>query len=656
MKKNELEKSLNFLNSILDSASHGVISTDIDGTITSFNKKAEQMLNYSAKELIGKQNPGIFHDIEQVISRTEEFNKKLNINIEPGFKTFVCHCDLNLKNEFEWTYVRKDGSKLPVLLSITAIKDENGITTGYLGLARDISEQKRLEEDLAQKHSDLEVAQSIAHIGSWSFSLKNGKIEWSKEMYNIFPEKVEDGEPEFEKHKSTIHPDDVIYWEAVVQKCIEDGKPYIMLFRTHKIDNKKETVWVEARGQGIFHNGEIIGLAGTCQNVTERVLKLEKIEEHSRKAQIAEKAKADFLANMSHEIRTPMNGIIGMLELLNETQLDSEQQEMLDTISQSSQSLLTLLSDILDISKIEAGKMSLEKINFDLNHLLHSVVRLMDFRAKETGNKLLLSLPVKNDIWLKGDQTRIRQILMNYISNAIKFTENGKIEIGYKISSDNNIIFHVKDNGIGISKGDQEKLFQAFSQADTSITRRFGGTGLGLIICSQLAEIMDGKVYFESKKGQGSTFYLELKLEEGAPIERSKVIESKHKLIPKKNAKILIVEDNQINQKVATKTLEKLGYHSEIADNGKIALELIQKNGIDYFSLILMDLQMPVMDGLTATKEIQKRYPDAPPVIALTANAFSSDKQSCLNAGMKDYLSKPLKKDYLEKVLLQYIK
>jgi CheY-like chemotaxis protein len=167
---------------------------------------------------------------------------------------------------------------------------------------------------------------------------------------------------------------------------------------------------------------------------------------------------------------------------------------------------------------------------------------------------------------------------------------------------------------------------------------------------------MDGKVYFESKKGQGSTFYLELKLEEGAPIERSKIIESKHKLIPKKNAKILIVEDNQINQKVATKTLEKLGYHSEIAGNGKIALELIQKYGIDYFSLILMDLQMPVMDGLTATKEIQKRYPDAPPVIALTANAFSSDKQSCLNAGMKDYLSKPLKKDYLEKVLLQYIK
>ncbi|MCP4914185.1 MAG: PAS domain-containing protein [Oligoflexia bacterium] len=770
-----LKEANNFLKSIQDNASHAIISTTKKGIITSFNKQAEKMLGYKADELINKSSPAIFHDLDEVVARTEKFNEKLGLKMEPGFKTFVCHCDKGLKNEFEWIYVHKDGTKFPVLLSITQIIDEAGVVTGYLGIARDISEKIKLQEEVVRKNDQLEQAQSLSKVGSWSFDVLSGEISWSNEMYNIFPERIEDGEPAFEKHRSTIHPEDVEYWEGVVGQCIADGKEYKMTFRTHRLGDEHSTVWVEARGRGTVVDGKVVKLSGTCQDITEAVIKekelsvilennsigtwrfnpitselfwdqgmydlfgikkgdgievyetwlntlhpdwLEKAQKDFEDAlksdgnfessfkiitkdgevkdigaraiidrdkdrnpvyvtgvnwdrtkeqtvldelKKAERIKSEFLANMSHEIRTPMNGIIGVLELLNETDLSEKQKEMLDIVLGSSQTLLTILSDILDISKIEAGKLNIENNDFDVVHLLKSVTKLMESKAAENKTSLTLKkgCQERESFWVKGDEMRIRQILTNFISNAVKFTKNGEIEVGCELLEEEGekktLLFSVKDNGIGIDQKDQEKLFEAFVQADSSITRKFGGTGLGLTISSYLAKIMGGKVFFQSKKNVGSTFFFKVELVASSQTQEevnSREIED----IDISSFKILLVEDNKVNQKVAKMMLKKLGYECDAIDDGSKALSQIKEKGVDYYSLILMDMQMPVMDGLTATKELIKEWgEEAPPIIALTANAFDTDKEECFKAGMVDYLSKPIKKDILKETLLRFV-
>ncbi len=654
----DFEKLFKFYQGIQDNAAHAIISTTTDGTITSFNKKAEEILGYSAEELVEKETPAIFHDLDEVVKRSKEFSKKLGEIIEPGFKTFVCHTDIGLRNEFEWTYVHKNGTPFPVLLSITAIKNDESQTIGYLGIAQDLTEQKKLENELKERNQKLEQAQSMAKIGSWSFHIESGTIFWSKEMFNIFPEKIEEGEPSFDKHRSSIHKDDVELWERTVGKCLENGRPYKMLFRTHKLEDKSKVVWVEARGEGIIKNGKIESLSGTCQDVTERVEKEIELKEQSEALRRAEMAKSQFLANMSHEIRTPLNGMIGMLNLLRDSKLNEEQDEMLDLILESSETLLILLSDILDISKIDSGKMDLEKVNFDLNKILENLAVLIAPKAKTNSTKIELKLPVESSLFVIGDQVKIKQILLNFLSNAVKFTKDGNIVIGYNLKDENddslNLEFFVKDNGIGIDEENQKNIFNAFEQADNSITRKFGGTGLGLAICSKLAALMGGRVYAESQKSKGSTFFFSVSLKKGTKENRESVnsLNFDQSLSEKFPHRILLVEDNEINQKVAIMTLRKFGYECELAKDGIEAIKMINKSSIGYYSIILMDLQMPVMDGITATKEIIKKYgKTAPPIIALTANAFSSDKQKCLDAGMSGHLSKPLETESLIEVL-----
>ncbi len=790
LKKNrELKASLNFLKSIQENASHAIISTDKDGVITSFNKRAEEIFGYLADDIIGMVTPSIFYSLDEVVKRSMEFSTKFGVNIEPGMDTLTCHTDRGLENTFEWVGIHKNGTRFPVAVSITSLKDEGGETIGYLGVAQDIGNVVELEKKIKAKNRDLEHAQAIAKIGSWSFDIASGEISWSKEMYNIFPEDISKGEPSFERHRSTIHKDDVVMWEETVGKAMQDGTPYKMNFRTFKDNDLKEVVWVEARGQGKVVDGKVVSLSGTCQDITEaklreKELKLilesnqfgiwkfnpvsnelfwddsmyqlyevdpsdfdgafdawkntldetdkeqaigdfeaalsgdgnfessfkiktkkdkqkyigaraiidrdrdgnplfvmginwdqtkekiahEKLKQRAvelREAELtakkAEKAKSEFLANMSHEIRTPMNGMMGMLNLLTQTALTAEQREMLDTISTSSQALLGLLSDILDISKIEAGKLSLDREEFSLNLVLENLKALMSARAKEKGTVIQLDVPKKN-IWVAGDATRIRQILTNFISNAIKFTHDGLItlKLGHEVKGKGHrlVTFSVSDTGKGIAKDNQEKLFDAFVQEDASITREFGGTGLGLTICAKLSKLLGGRVYFESDIGRGSTFFLEVPLEVVDKRE-NEIASGNHlsNLSDQYPHQILIVEDNKINQKVVRMTLEKLGYHCDLAGDGKQALDALEERGESYYSLVLMDMQMPVMDGLSATREIVKRYGErAPIIVALTANAFKSDMENCLSAGMSDYLSKPLRKKDLIEVLMRFSK
>lgn len=368
-----------------------------------------------------------------------------------------------------------------------------------------------------------------------------------------------------------------------------------------------------------------------------------------QQAEQASRVKSEFLANMSHEIRTPMNGISGMLQHLKDSPLAKEQSETIEIMETSSKNLLSILNDILDLSKIEAGKVQIEAAPFDVRACFTNTFQLMESTAQARNNHLQCFISEDIQNCLVGDTLRISQIATNLLSNAIKFTENGTVTLRcgtQRIDSEQaRLRFSVQDTGIGMSQEVIDRLFSEFVQADASITRRFGGTGLGLSICSKLANLMGGAITVESEEGSGSTFQFEVTLPVGS-LERSPKetktdgIADFAQLYPHT---ILLVEDNRINQKVAQLTLSKLGYTCDIATNGVEALKAIEEKGINHYSVVLMDLQMPEMDGFETTQRIFEIYPENQlNIAALTANAFDSDRKKCLEIGMQGFITKPL--------------
>ncbi len=389
------------------------------------------------------------------------------------------------------------------------------------------------------------------------------------------------------------------------------------------------------------------------------------------KAEDAAQSKSLFLANMSHEIRTPMNGIIGMSNMLKKTSLTSEQSDALNIIVNSAENLVTIINEILDFSKIESGNLDLENIAFDIHHEINNVTKLLKTKAEEKGLTLSSSISPFVPRWVSGDPVRFKQILINLVNNGIKFTEKGYVRISVTVEDRVNnrsvIRLEVTDTGIGIADETKKKLFKIFSQADASFTRRFGGTGLGLVISKNLVERMGGYLGVESKLGQGSTFWFTITLDEATPKQPVITAEAQPSLnspLSEQNIKgetilqkrkILLAEDNLVNQKVASMVITRLGHSVDVAGNGLEALDKFKQNQYD---LILMDIMMPEMDGLEATmaiREIEKNDTTKKPIriIALTANAMREDRERCMAAGMNDYLSKPFKPEDLEKVLPQ---
>jgi len=552
----------------------------------------------------------------------------------------------------EWRWFRARGA---------IQRDPSGRAVRMAGAISDITQSRASEEQLKIATALLEEAQSVARMGNWSFDLATGKVHWSKQVFAFFGRCETDGPPDYAGVQSGYHPDDSRTHDDAVRACTTEGKPYSLELRTSGLRSTK-TRHVRAEGRARFDaSGNVVGLYGTVTDVTAEVDSREALQQARAQAEAASRAKSEFLANMSHEIRTPLTAILGYADLLREdvdaALAPARRIETIDTIRNAGAHLLTVINDILDISKIEADKMTVERVATPLTTILNEVVSLIRPRAAGKGVTLTAALasPVPDSIL--SDPTRLRQILMNLAGNAAKFTEAGTVTVTARTESTGDrswLIIDVDDTGHGMTQEQAGRLFESFSQADSAVTRKHGGTGLGLTICRRLASLMDGGVTLaRTEPGKGSCFRVELPLE-AAPgavmVERLDAMVAEANTASPSRAvlltgRILLAEDGIDNQKLIAFHLRKAGATVDIADNGRIALEMIDRSEADtnHYDLLLTDMQMPEMDGYTLARTLRDRGSRLA-IVALTAHAMAEDRQKCIDSGCDDHATKPIEK------------
>ncbi|MFA5506108.1 MAG: transporter substrate-binding domain-containing protein [Vulcanimicrobiota bacterium] len=530
---------------------------------------------------------------------------------------------------------------------------------------------KRRTSQLSATTERLALATQSAQIGIWDWNLLNNALEWDDRMYLLFGvEREEYPDPQL-VWRERIHPDDLKRTRRELQEARKGvGGGYNAEFRVLGPDG--ELHYIEAHAD-VYRDskGLPVRMIGMNWDISARKIAEKKLMEHLdglegtvqtrtrelqaalKKAEAATEAKSDFLANMSHEIRTPMNAIIGLNHLLLKGKIRPKERGYAEKIGNAARNLLRLINDILDFSKIEAGKLEIESTEFDLLEVFDSLADVLDMRARDKGLELVFETADGVPNCLLGDPLRLNQILLNLCGNAIKFSESGEVKVRTSVVERDElgatIRFEVVDQGPGLTQQQQEGLFSAFTQADASTTRKYGGTGLGLTICKRLTELMEGDIGVQSEPGKGSTFWFEIRFRFGDPdsLERFRSgggfsLEHIKGLDAIRGAHLLLVEDKEVNQEVACGILEGEGFKISCASNGREALDLVLARGHD-FDLIIMDLQMPVMDGYTATREIRKheQFKELP-IVAMTADALTGVRERTGEAGMNGYATKPI--------------
>ena len=566
-------------------------------------------------------------------------------------------------NTFEDTFSirRHDGEMRWHLTRAQPIKNDKGKVIRWVGTNTDIEDKRRSDAILREKDLSLRTALHAGRMGTWELDLEHTFLTSSETCKLNYGLTLEE-ELTYHRLKTLVHEDDLQHWQSVVRNAIETASDFDMEYRIIWPDQSVH--WVYVRGNAIMDaSGKATKLSGVSIDVTARKLLETAAIEAQEVAESANMAKSEFLANMSHEIRTPMNAVIGLSTILSKSEgLSSKQKDYVRTLQLSADSLLGLINDLLDISKIEARSIELEHIPFSITQMLNEVISMMSMRAKEKGLEFTFTGENTSERVLVGDPMRLRQIIINLCSNAIKFTEKGGVYIRAAYAPSilpgiENVSLSITDTGIGIPADKQETIFHKFIQADSSINRKYGGTGLGLAITKTLTEIMGGTIALESTLGAGSTFTVTIPLmcsetNKTAAFSSPKKPEEKR---PDSAHRILLVEDYPANVLVAGSYLELFGYDYDVVDNG---YEAVEKAKTHNYLAVLMDVQMPGVNGFEATKLIRahekKEGRRHMPIIGMTAHALAGDRERCIAAEMDDYLSKPYNPDELEKKLAAF--
>ncbi|TPQ29240.1 hybrid sensor histidine kinase/response regulator [Methylomonas koyamae] len=645
-----------FQRTILDNAAHGIVSTNCDGIVTSFNPAAERLLGYPAAEVVGRATPALWHDSEEIALCAGELSAQFGQTITPDFGVFTALAQYHSPEERQWTFIRSDGSRLPVNLSVTALRDESGRIGGFVGLFYDLSERKQAQQRLQLLSFALDkvretillmgendprflyVNQSGAHTLGYSVAELTGGMSvydidptWTPEMWREFwPQLLEHRQIQFE----SMH-------------CTRQGRVFP----------------VEITGNAFEFDGKTYNLA-ICRDISQRKRaeeelrhyrdRLEETVQHRTEelqmardaAETANKAKSAFLANMSHELRTPLNAILGFSSLMRKSaQLAERDLRNLDIINRSGEHLLSLINQVLEMAKIESGQVPLAEATFDLQAMVDDVLNMMRARATEKGLSLALDRASAFPQFIVGDQSRLRQVLINLVGNALKFTFKGGVTVRLrsKLNATAHLLIEVEDTGIGIAEQDRQRIFEPFVQIGQTAASK--GTGLGLSITRQFVQLMNGSIGLESVEGQGSLFRVELPLRisepaKGAPQQAAADEREVLGLAPDQpEYRILIVEDQTDNQLLLSWILEAVGFKVKLAENGRDGVELFQSWKPH---LIWMDRQMPVMDGLEATQTI-RALPggNAVKIIGVSASAFAEQRDEILAAGMDEFIGKP---------------
>ncbi|HEY9017189.1 ATP-binding protein [Thiomicrospira sp.] len=522
-----------------------------------------------------------------------------------------------------------------------------------MGSVRDVSDAKRLEQTVRQREVLIEQILDALPISIYVKDAQGCFRFYSKQTEQITG---------VERNRAIGRTDFEVFPIDLARKFVDDDRQAKqggeLIVSEEQLELMGKTRWL-LTGRGPIHiqrpdQTPEVWILGFALDITDR-REMEQVLEHARQqAESAANAKSEFLSVMSHEIRTPLNAVIGMSGLLLDQTLNTEQRRQAEMIQRSGQHLLHLINDILDFNKLEAGRVELESEPFDLNQLIHTVIEMVKPSAQAKGIELLVEKPPGLVTYIKGDPARLRQVLLNLLGNAIKFTEKGSVTLKI-MGIDHRMRFEVKDTGIGIAEDKLESLFDAFTQADASTSRKYGGTGLGLSISKKLAQAMGGDIGARSRLGVGSCFWFEVPMEpanrQDLPVESDQPdYLNQHPL------SILVAEDNPSNQLLIQAILAKLHHQVVLAENGLEVLDQLNKPGAK-FDLILMDMQMPEMDGLEATRRIRRHEISGIaciPIIALTANAMFGDREKVISAGMNDYLSKPIDIDALQKALWRW--